>query len=652
MSDDFPVIELLFQECETQKDNAHMNALKNVLSSCLPSSFFSQAPLSPDKIDEKKQEFEYSLPIVASKQLPDSRGFSFFMLCRSRENVFKFFFDVISLWLIPGKRMNVPLIYAADFRIKEFGAEVYSACEILVNIHHQSELEELLHNFPILEQEARLGLQSRYHAERIASVRGISNDEKKQLVQTRLSRMINRLPNAFDKDLITEMQHFLILCPQNFESKRDPQTLAKAIYSQYFFRKDIRQHQQESPKKRFVRIKLFKSLLYSKENSRPVLSCVIGINFLQQAHETINEQLILSAMHNYLPSIQIVPGSLVVNRRAQGFIGTIYLEVEKSTEALFSLLEIKHLKQKLLVDLGDRVGHLMHPVFMPRNEEEIMRNVLILSQQVRFIRDLPQVIITFDHQVPGKLLFTVTLVRICQPGDTSIEESFSKSNTSLQYIHDRIKMLSMLRKKYSKEAAIFQVTLQSHKFLREDQTIDLSKARQEVVDELTKIVGEFRDYNGGMISKQNEALAQLTAYFTAKKKKFNQLLLENLFYSLTPVVMRTVLATTVLAEFFLLLNEATHQNVLQSKDSKKIFSKGKEDYYYIWVCSDSLEAKERIGRAVRDFPRTTTSFAQSFMHIYEIHYCGFLLHSRDDEERALLYQILQNSLEEERAATS
>ena len=67
----------------------------------------------------------------------------------------------------------------------------------------------------------------------------------------------------------------------------------------------------------------------------------------------------------------------------------------------------------------------------------------------------------------------------------------------------------MLRKKYPKEANIFQLQIDKDPFLRADHSLDLHQARQSIVEELEKVIGEVRDYNGGLISKQHALFALL-----------------------------------------------------------------------------------------------------------------------------------------------
>ncbi len=148
----------------------------------------------------------------------------------------------------------------------------------------------------------------------------------------------------------------------------------------------------------------------------------------------------------------------------------------------------------------------LHPIFNPRNEEEIMRNIVTLSNQIKYVRDIPHVYISFDEQSYKQLFFTVTMVRLRKSGSLSIAELFQASKSSVEYLHDRVKNVGTVRRNVPKEATVFRVSIPKADFLRADQSIDIFKARQCVVAEICRIVGEIRDYNGGIISKQNELL--------------------------------------------------------------------------------------------------------------------------------------------------
>lgn len=62
-------------------------------------------------------------------------------------------------------------------------------------------------------------------------------------------------------------------------------------------------------------------------------------------------------------------------------------------------------------------------------------------------------------------------------------------------------------------------------------------------------LGPVRDFNGGMILKQGELLSQLKESFWEISEK-DPLLIENFFYSLTPIEKQTTLPLSTYASFF------------------------------------------------------------------------------------------------------
>ena len=70
---------------------------------------------------------------------------------------------------------------------------------------------------------------------------------------------------------------------------------------------------------------------------------------------------------------------------------------------------------------------------MPRNEEEVMRNILILSEQLKLVRDLPQIIVSFDEQTDKYVSFTVILLRILKSNPPNKTTVYKEENTAHLY---------------------------------------------------------------------------------------------------------------------------------------------------------------------------------------------------------------------------
>src|SRR5262249_49375099 len=147
------------------------------------------------------------------------------------------------------------------------------------------------------------------------------------------------------------------------------------------------------------------------------------------------------------------------------------------------------------------------------------RNILALSKQIRYLRDIPQVIISFEEQTDRNLIFRIIYVRLLLEEKKPL--GLNDNSTFLRFMPERTKVVGYLRKKYEKEATVFRVKFAKDSFLRGDHSIDLYKARQALVNELNRLFGEFRDFNGGMIAKQNELLTEVKTYLAKDGASYN-----------------------------------------------------------------------------------------------------------------------------------
>ncbi len=631
-----PRIQVSFDGVQEVNTALYCSAIRHLLSLMLPEKIFSQWETDPDAQADQREHFHAILPLMhcsLSEKTP--AHLSFQIIYKSRPNAFKFFFEMISRWLVPGKQLNVALVYAVDFKMPEVSDDSYTLCEVKVNVDEQADLEKLQHNLPIIETETRLGVQSAYYARRILDIKGQALDEKTTSVQDYIAYLIKRRPQDFDVDLMSEMQHVLVICRDDFKTPRESRHLSRVISVHYLFRKALREAVRLSPEMRHLSLKLFRARIHQK----PVLAILVGVNFLRDK-EVFEKSHIMKAVQNYVPSAQPIEDSFFANRRGSENICTLYLEIEKSSGEEFTTEELLSLRRELPIDLKDRIEHLMHPVFMPRNDEEIMRNVLSLSSQIKFMRDIPQMTISFDEQSHTNLYFTVILLRVLKPGDLSIEDLFRDADSFLTYSHDQTKIVGHLRNKFPKEATIFRIQLPKETFLRRDHSIDLYKARQAVFSEISRIVGEVRDFNGGMISKQNELLC-LVREQLGDKARYNDLLLENFFYSLTPVVMRTVMAPAALKALFLLQVEAIDKGFF-NEDGYSLKIRNDPEYVYVMIKGQDRSIRDELSRRLAQLQISSSDLANSFAKVYDSSYIGYVYRSDDPNKRRDYCQTVHN----------
>ncbi len=612
----------------------HVEIMTRLLAKVLPEDLFS-----PKLTSNEKEQFQMLLPLVTSthcQSTPIKKSFIF--LAKSRSSSFKFFFEMISHWIIPGKRLNVVLINAMDFRMPDINDGILTLCEIVIAVEDEAELNQILTSLPIIEAEIKLGLESSYYARRILEVKGLAADAKTASIHEDISHLARRLPKIFEHEILAEMQHVLVMTREEFKTPRSSRHLSKIISIHYLFRKDLHSAIKDLPDQRHIRLKIFKSKLHLPKGKKNVLCILINLSFFKE-RELLEKKHILTIIQHHIPEALSIEHSFFIDRRSMDSLSTLYLEIEKSDGLDFSAEEISLLYDNLPKELKDNIGHLMHPVFMPCNEEEIMRNILSLSNEIRYLRDIPQVIITFHEQTNTHLSFIVIIVRIVGPNTPRVPEILFE-NSSLEYIYDRSKPIGTLRNKHLKEALVLRVKLPKDPFLRQDHSIDLYKARHSVVTDLSTFIGEFRDFNGGMLTKQNELLSALKELL-GDDIRYNELLLENFFFSLMPVTMRSLLEPEALKTLFLMLlstieygfSEGSHYRIRQDLD-----------FIFVLIKIEKAEQKEKLRLALQKFNLHSTELAHMNIKAHDLSYFGYIYRCDDPPKQQNFLQAVQTAM--------
>lgn len=517
----------------------------------------------------QRARFADMLPLICWSELAKAPcALSVLLLCKYRLNACNFFYDMVSRWLIPQKRVNVELFFASDVRLPHLSDDLLCVAEIVVHLKSAHDVEEVRRNIHAVETEIRLGVVSNYHARRILEFKGLSADGKTAMIQEKIGSLIQSHSKDFDQGIFSQMQHFLVCVRDDFKNLRDYHHISRIISNLHSLRKFIKQNVEVYPNKRHVIFKFLKAkLTQSGQKEKPVLGILAGLNFLRE-HEVFETGHLIGAIQKNLPSIRLVDGSAFVDR-GEETIQTLYLEIEKADGTDFNLEEIQLLKISLPDQIKGHIEQLTHPIFMPRNEEEVLRNIMALSRQLRFVGDMPQIIISFDEQKGSDLCFTVILLRVISEAEPNLQELFAGKRSQLKFIPDRVRRVGHLRRKYVKEATVFRTVIAGGTFLRSDHSVDLYKAREFVLGEVSRIVGPVRDYNGGMIYKLNESLNALKGVLG---RVADPILLEKFFYSIVPIEMRSSLETEPLKQFFLTLLQAIKLDSMQRRqDTSRIY---------------------------------------------------------------------------------
>jgi len=564
---------------------------------------------------------------------------SLYLLCKRRGSAGKFFLDMMTKWLVPGKLISAPLYFASDFQFSQISETYYTLVEIQVPAEREVDCAMILRNFSILMQEIKLGVSSTYHAHRVLEMRGLSGSEKVGLVQEQIARLIERFPHRFDYDIFSMMQECFVVSREEFKRIRECAHLVRVISSLYLLRKTLLLRVEKMPQKRQVAVCFKQGRLHLPLGTKEVLGVVVGLNFVRE-NEVFAKKHLVKAIQTLLPHVRAIEDSYLQIEEPDSPIHLLYLEIEKVDKEMFSSQEIRLLKQELSDHLKGRVEYLLRPVFMPRNEEEVMRNIIVLSQQLKYVKDLPQVIISFDEQTDKSLAFTVIMARVLDEYAFPLLQMIKKCNPEYEVVVERERVVGMIRNRYAKEAVVLRIGLPSTPFLREDDSLDLYAARREVLAEVQRAFGEVRDFNGGMISKQAEAFLVLRKSLGGVAFQ-HKLLLENFFHSLYPIEARSTLNPRILKQMFLMLIETG-----KKKERRYALSSYSEDVYTaVLIDFYELGLKQRALDKVHALGISSRKLIQLHLQTVDGVHLGYIYLEHDEEKRKLFLQAVQSALD-------
>ncbi len=651
-------IEPSFPEVDTQNFSLFLSSIEQHIEFLLPDSIREQLLYQEDE-DALRGTFSRLsklLPLFKHSSLqktPTTISISAFCLADFTEGVGRYIGDMLSRWLIPGKQLILVGSRSIAFRFVKYPQQEFFFNEYLIPIKEENEMEIIKSNIGNLLNELRITILAVYYARYIVSIKSLSLEQKTAMIQENISSLLDSpgkikdsnifdqmqqfliklsaeekfhqvkqniayllhtRPKAFDRDVFYEVRHFMNAFKDKFTASRNPRHVSRVIAFQYLFKKTILFKVEKEPQERHLSVKLLKTHIQVANTSKKVLGILITMHMLKET-ERFDKRHILDAIIAIIGEVDYIQDSFT-KELSNDSVNSYYLEID-----LFhiSFDQLKKLKQLLPKELKDRVESVVHPTFMPRNDEEIMKNIIILHKQIRFLRDMPQAIITYDRQLDEQISFQIILVRVVRENSLPMEELLEKEHFA--YIIDEIKPLGYLKHRHPKEAVIFRIFLNKTRFFRKDFSLDLHKARNQVVQNLRKMLGEFRDYNGGMIVKQNEALEALRLILRESGKN-NDFLLENFFYAIRPGFMQSIIPTEILHRLFTMLMEGLEYDF--STEPMALHIEMKDKYLLGMLCTVEEKMKSNLLKHLHHFNIPSGNLVTCSMSHYEISSLGFM----------------------------
>ncbi|MBX7066261.1 MAG: peptide ABC transporter substrate-binding protein [Parachlamydiales bacterium] len=363
-------------------------------------------------------------------------------------------------------------------------------------------------------------------------------------VHERIQKALKRFPLAIDSSILNDLYLFYLLATREYLEHRTPSHLFRLVLSIHFMQKKLLRAEVFSSNQRDLKIRWIPTHLIFPFTSKPVLGCLIGFNILNR-YELFDEENILLALQKHLPELRLVRESKYCHNSKFRSLRIFYLEIEKQDSLPLSGAEQTLLKTSLEEKLINSIQTLSPSIFIRLNEEEVFKQILVLSQEIQSTHDLPQAYITFDRQTGTEIIFRVSLVFMSPFHRFSLKERFFDCT----FISERLTPVKFLDG-HSVQAHIFRLSFpRTLDLLRTDGSLDFYAARKKVVSLIFGAIGEFRDYNGGILIKQQELLDTLKHSFP-EVLKLDPESMEHFFYAIMPLEKQVLLPPEVLSTLF------------------------------------------------------------------------------------------------------
>lgn len=447
---------------------------------------------------------------------------------------------------------------------------------------------------------------------------------KESLVQQRIENARHRFHQWLAESVLDEIKKLFAFASGEFIEKRSVQLLSRLIISQHLMRKALLKSTTQAPEVRHVACRMLSSKLTFPFTSKHVLGIFVGIRFLNK-YEFFCEEHLLKAVQKVVPGIQSVPGSVYTFQRQGDPFKFLYIEIEKRENGTLTLHERQLLFQSLTEQLKWSVEKLQPAIFMVGNEEEIVKNILVLSREISSVKDLPQITIHFEEQTELEVKFRIVLVHVINQHHLPLDTCF-QANQTVVYLPGRTQIVRHLRKKYPIQAQVFQLSIAKiPSLLRSDSSLNFYAARYQISQLLTQAIGPFRDYNGGLILKQGENLEQF-------KRQFHDCpsdLIENFFYGLTPIESQSMMTLDVIASLFQLILEHKGQVLVQKTDHFVKYLRKENRTYCILHTHDSQAYEELIKTLKETLNGEYDSLIYTHLWDHENHISGYIFDSLD-----------------------
>lgn len=358
----------------------------------------------------------------------------------------------------------------------------------------------------------------------------------------KLQQWQTRFPIVQNETLFHHLTLLMTMAPQKFLNHRTEAHLCRLVLSICFVQRSLA---AAPPLRHHCELRWVPAQLHFPFAKKSVLGCLIGLK-LDGRHELFDEESVLLILQKKYPDIAVVGDSTYTHLCYDQSFKMLYVELEGRSHGLLPLEMRNKLKTSFERHIGLGIQKVTPAIFMRRNEEEVYKTILSLSREICSPQDVPQVWISLEGQEQNDAVFLIILVSVGHAVSSQLEASTFGQCTFIPERSVTVRYLDQL----PVSASIFRLYLKlSIDLVRSDGSLDFYVCRRQISNLLQDAIGEFRDYNGGGLSKQWELLEKLEKRYPSCQHGDRELR-EVFFYSINPLEQQSLLSIDILAHLF------------------------------------------------------------------------------------------------------
>ncbi len=431
--------------------------------------------------------------------------------------------------------------------------------------------------------------------------------------------LLQRLLGFVDSQVLDHTQHFLLECSPQFREMRSPRQLGRLLAAAAMLKRSLNIAIARQSEERHIRISFSRLRIHFPFGSKRVLGILTIFNSFCD-REAFGKNHFARAVQDILGNCKPLSLGFVHQiSLTEGHVMT-YLEFEK--EGGFTNADMQLLRSRLAGEIKEHIQPLEPRIYCQRNEEEVYRNAIVLSHELRTIHDIPQVMINYEQLQADDLVFFVLLARPHLMGTSSLAQLWRSSYPSISFVNERTTYLGQFSSGERKEVSIFKLFIPQKNFRCKNSSVDVYAARRFIEQALREILGDFRDYNGGLILKQHENRQKFLDLAATPKSRF---FMESFFLSIQPLAMQCTLLPEILHRWHTLVLQ-TLAFPLQERSAFSLAIHEEDGWLIVsaQVCEASAlpRLEEALGElTLASYEKATSWMQEDGMHVFS---CAYL----------------------------